>query len=188
MVASLEEPEKFACIFDRHSVAIHGFLARRLGRQDADGLLGEVFRIAFERRDRYHVMGTSCLPWLYGIAGNLVHEHRRGMTRRNATMRRLEAQVRPLADLVDEANDRLDAQTAWPLVRAALERLSPGERELVLLVAWEDLSYEQAAEALAIPIGTVRSRLSRARSKLSDFFDMNVVRRTGNPSPEVSQQ
>jgi RNA polymerase sigma factor (sigma-70 family) len=176
---SSRDPELFGIVFDRHFAAIHRYLERRVGRDEADELAGEVFRIAFERRSRFRDMHESALPWLYGIATNLVLKRWRGEERRlGALARAAAAEVPGDGDLVD-ADPRIAAAGARAHLLRALARLSKGDRDVVILVAWEELSYEEVAAALEIPQGTVRSRLNRARrvlrEQLGDFGDEPVT-------------
>lgn len=172
--ASTADPPRFAVIFDRHVAGIHRFLARRTGPDGADALTGECFRIAFERRGTYRLDRPDARPWLYGIANNVLREHRRGERRRWAGQARMHAAAGvdaagPPADAAhDGLADRLDAEAAWPRLRAALEAMRPEERDAILLVAWEDLTYREVALALDVPVGTVRSRLHRARQHLRE--------------------
>ncbi|OLF15958.1 RNA polymerase sigma factor [Actinophytocola xanthii] len=162
---SLRRPERFAAIFDRHAPHIQRYLARRLGRQVADDLVAETFLVAFGKRSRYDLGRPDARPWLYGIATNLVRQHQREEVREY----RLRASVAPEPD-IDGHADRVVAQVSAgamhrPLA-AALAELSAGDRDVLLLVAWEALSYHEVAEVLGIPIGTVRSRLNRARRQV----------------------
>jgi RNA polymerase sigma-70 factor, ECF subfamily len=165
---SLGEPEVFGLIYDRHAATVLRFLGRRAGAKVAEGLVGELFRIAFERRKTFDASRASALPWLYGIGSNLLLKHRR------AEARRLRASARIAAV---EAPDRrtsaaaLDARLLFPRVARAIEALPGDERETLLLFAWEDLSYQSMAEALELPIGTVRSRLNRARAHLRELLE-----------------
>jgi RNA polymerase sigma factor (sigma-70 family) len=162
---SLHQPERFASIFDRHAPHIQRYLARRLGQQVADDLVAETFLIAFDKRARYDLVRADARPWLYGIATNLVRQHQREEVREY----RLLASVVPEPDQDGHA-DRVAAQvTAAAMHRmlaAALAALFEGDRDVLLLVAWEGLTYEEVANALAIPVGTVRSRLNRARRQV----------------------
>jgi RNA polymerase sigma factor (sigma-70 family) len=166
---SLGEPEAFGVIYDRHAATLLRFLGRRVGAKIAEGLVGELFRIAFERRKTFDASRATALPWLYGIGSNLLAKHRRGEARR------LRANARIAASL--ETADRragaaaLDARVLFPRVADAIETLPDGEREALLLFAWEDLSYQSMAEALELPIGTVRSRLNRARARLRELLE-----------------
>jgi RNA polymerase sigma-70 factor (ECF subfamily) len=166
---SLAEPEAFGLIYDRHAATLLRFLGRRAGARVAEGLVGELFRIAFERRQTFDRSRASALPWLYGIGANLLLKHRR------AEARRLRASARIIPRL--EAPDRrasaaaLDARLAFPRVANAIEALPDDEREVLLLFAWEELPYQSMAEALELPIGTVRSRLNRARARLRELLE-----------------
>lgn len=162
---SLREPERFASIFDRHAPHIQRYLARRLGQQVADDLVADTFLVAFGKRARYDLTRSDARPWLYGIATNLVRQHQREEVREY----RLRANIKPELDHDGHA-DRVAAQVTAAAMRrllaTALAELSDGDRDVLLLVAWEGLTYEEVANALAIPVGTVRSRLSRARRQV----------------------
>jgi|SRR5690242_3912948 RNA polymerase sigma factor (sigma-70 family) len=166
---SLGEPEAFGLIYDRHAPALLRFLGRRAGAKVAEGLLGELFRVAFERRKTFDASRGSALSWLYGIGSNLLLKHRR------AEARRLRASARMLADrgAVDQRASAaaLDARVLFPRVANAIEALPDPEREALLLFAWEDLPYASVAQALELPIGTVRSRLNRARTRLRELLE-----------------
>ena len=165
---SLGEPEAFGLIYDRHAATVLRFLGRRAGARVAEGLVGELFRIAFERRKTFDASRATALPWLYGIGSNLLLKHRR------AEARRLRVSARMVAA---ESTDRrasaaaLDARLLFPRVADAIEGLPDDEREALLLFAWEELSYQSMAEALELPIGTVRSRLNRARAHLRELLE-----------------
>lgn len=167
--ASFTEPELFALIFDRHVRRVHAFLGRRVGIDGADSLTGETFRIAFERRTTYLVDRPDSLPWLYGIAHNLLRHHWRGLDREDRSLRRL-GSVEQSDSRDDVLLDRVAAQAMWPRVQEALETMRHEDRDVILLVAWEELSYAEVALALDVPIGTVRSRLHRARRHLRDLI------------------
>ena len=164
---SLGEPEAFGVIYDRHAATILRFLGRRAGAEVAEGLVGELFRIAFERRKTFDASRASVLPWLYGIGSNLLLKHRRGEARRLRASARMAAGEAPDKRASAAA---LDARVLFPRVAAAIEELPDGEREALLLFAWEGLSYQNVAEALELPVGTVRSRLNRARAHLRELF------------------
>src|SRR3989442_1641122 len=168
---SLTDPEAFGLIYDRHAATLLRFLGRRAGAKVAEGLVGELFRIAFERRKTFDASRASALPWLYGIGSNPLLKHRR----RGA--RRLRASARMAAGR--EAGDErasaaaLEARVLFSRVADAIEALPDGERDALLLFAWEELSYQSVAEALELPIGTVRSRLNRARARLRELLEAN---------------
>lgn len=162
---SWRDPERFAVLFDRHAPFIQRYLARRVGPETADDLLAETFLAAFGKRHGYDPGFPDARPWLYGFATNLIAQHKREEARR---YRYLQA-AGPAPDLPDITEQVLATVTAHSMrsrLVSALARLSAGDRDVLLLVAWEQLSYEEVARALAIPVGTVRSRLHRARTQL----------------------
>ncbi|MEU4087711.1 RNA polymerase sigma factor [Streptomyces aureus] len=165
---SREEPELFATLFDRHADAVYGYTARRLGAEAAEDLTAETFTIAFQQRHRYDLTRADAAPWLFGIATNLVSRHRRAEARRFRALARLPQPVEHEEPVADRAVDRAGATGVRRELAAALSGLSAPHRDVILLVAWGGLDYEQAAQALGVPIGTVRSRLNRARSKLRE--------------------
>jgi RNA polymerase sigma-70 factor (ECF subfamily) len=169
VMGSLADPPRFAVLYDRHAGLVFRFLVRRVGRDVADELLGDTFRIAFERRATYQSARPNARPWLYGIATNLVARHRRAEGRRLRAMSRVATTPRPdrLAD--DDLAAALDAERLWPAVARAVLELPGPERDALLLYAWEELTDEEIAIALDIPVGTVRSRLNRARRRLREL-------------------
>ncbi|CAM5703372.1 ECF RNA polymerase sigma factor SigE [Streptomyces glaucescens] len=168
---SRDEPEAFAALFDRHADAVHRYAARRLGGEVADDLVAETFTTAFQQRHRYDPArgaGADARPWLFGIATNLVGRHRRAEARRFKAMARVPAPADHDEPLADRAADRVVARAMRRELAAALAALPARHRDVLLLVAWGDLGYGEVAQALGIPVGTVRSRLHRARSKLRE--------------------
>jgi RNA polymerase sigma factor (sigma-70 family) len=162
---SRHEPEHFAILFRKHAPLIQRYVVRRLGRDAADDVVAETFLHAFRQRDKYDPARVDARPWLYGIATNLIGRHRRDEIRLYRTLARTGADpvTEPFTDRVDAA---VSADSATRSLAAALATLPSGHRDTLLLVAWGDLSYEEAATALGVPVGTVRSRLSRARMRL----------------------
>lgn len=173
IASSLEDDKRFGEIFERHFPGIYRYVARRLGPEDAADVSGEVFVTAFRRRLDYDLARPDALPWLYGIATRLISHHRHAERRRLLLLSR-SAGARDPGSAFDDADARLDAQRLGPTVMSAIGRLSSGDRDALLLFAWADLSYEQIADALTIPIGTVRSRLNRARSSLKGALEEHV--------------
>jgi RNA polymerase sigma-70 factor (ECF subfamily) len=169
IAASLEEPARFGAVFDRHATVVFRYLVRRVGVDEADAVLGEVFRVAFEKRATYDTTRADARPWLYGIATNLLARHRRSEARRIRATARLLARQRPADDPADQVVGTLDARELWPHVAEAVAALPEEERDALLLYAWEELSYEEIADALGVPMGTVRSRLNRARGRLREL-------------------
>jgi RNA polymerase sigma-70 factor (ECF subfamily) len=154
---SAARPELFATIFERHFTAIHAYLARRVGRGGADDLAASTFTVAFERRRAFRGDADSARPWLFGIATNLLRNERRAETRS------LDALSRVGRGDVTEAPGIGGID---PRLAAMLAELDPDQRDVLLLYAWGELSYEEIASSLGIAIGTVRSRLARARGQL----------------------
>jgi len=167
------QPEAFAVIFDRHFDTIHRYLSRRLGRDGGDELVGEVLRIAFEQRDGFDPSWSSARPYLYGIATNLVRAERR----REHSRLRLAERVAGLAPVGPDAiDDRVSesvlAASNLARVGPALDHLAAGDRDALILFAVENLSYADVATVLEIPVGTVRSRINRARALLRELLAM----------------
>jgi RNA polymerase sigma-70 factor (ECF subfamily) len=162
---SRDDPEQFAALFDRYAQQIHLYIARRLGTQAADDLVAETFLAAFRRRESYDPAVPLARPWLYGIATKLIARHRRGEERLLRALSRtgVDPLPEPIADTIIE---RVAAQSQERRLAGALAALSPGDRDVLLLVAWEDMSLEEAAQALGVPAGTARSRMHRARKKI----------------------
>jgi RNA polymerase sigma factor (sigma-70 family) len=167
--ASLDDPGRFGALFDRHATVVFRYLVRRVGVDEAESLLGDVFRVAFERRTTYDLARPNARPWLYGIATNLLAHHRRSEARRIAATARLLARRQPGDDPAERVVDRIDAQELWGPVADAVAQLPAGERDALLLFVWEELSYDEIAAALDVPVGTVRSRLNRARLSLREL-------------------
>lgn len=164
---SLDTPAAFGVIFDRHGSTLLRFLARRVDPADAEDLLGEVFRIAFVRRSTFERDRDSARPWLYGIAANVVAKHHRSEARRLRAMARVSTDRRLDDDPAERAVAAADASARWTRVMDAIGTLPEAERQVLLLFAWEKLSYDEIALALGVPVGTVRSRLSRGRARLA---------------------
>ncbi len=164
---SWAEPERFEAIFRRYFGQIHRYLAARVGSRIADDLAAEVFTIAFAQRQRYDLARGCARPWLYGIATNLAGTYRRKEQRRYRALARAQTQGMALSD-EDLVAERVSAAAAGPALAAALAGLSNGERDVLLLVAVAGLDNQEVALSLGIPHGTVRSRLSRARTRLRE--------------------
>jgi RNA polymerase sigma factor (sigma-70 family) len=161
------DPEQFAELFDRHAPLIHRYINRRAGRQAADDLVAETFLAAFGKRSRYDLKYSDARPWLYGIATNLIGQHRREELRQQR-IRRAAIPALDVPGHEDQVTADLTARAVRGLLVEALAGLPGGERDVLVLIAWEQLTYEETARALDIPPGTVRSRLSRARGRLRE--------------------
>lgn len=166
---SLTAPDIFAELFRRHAGAIGRYLARRIGPHDAEDVLADTFLEAFRQRARYDLGQPNALPWLYGIATHRLGRHKRSELKQLKVLAR--SGVDPVAAAFTERSDaRVDTDQAVRQIAECLRRLPTGQRDALLLVAWAELSYEATAVALGVPIGTVRSRISRARASLRSAF------------------
>jgi RNA polymerase sigma-70 factor (ECF subfamily) len=181
--ASWSNPEAFGAIFDRHLQAIYGFCVRRVGTGVAEDLAGETFLRAFHARSRFDISQTSALPWLFGIARNVVREQVRTVAHRERGLERLHTQagISPTdsASLAADAREDLDA-----IARALLD-LPEDEVETLLLHVWEGLSYAECALALGIPIGTVRSRINRIRRRLREHLSQGSTGERAATEPSI---
>ncbi|WP_188189411.1 RNA polymerase sigma factor [Nonomuraea sp. SYSU D8015] len=157
--------DRFAELFTQHGPGLKRYVVRRLGLEPADDIVAETFAQALQHLESYDVTRGDERSWLYGIATNLIGQHRR---REIALYRALS---RTGADSVtepftDEVERRVTAGAARRRLAGALAGLSRKHRDTLLLVMWADLTYEEAAQALGVPVGTVRSRINRARFAL----------------------
>lgn len=177
---SLAEPRVFETIFDRHFDAVLRFAIGRVGVQDAPDVAAETFARAFGRRQRFRPDRPSALPWLFGIAVNVCRERSRRTDRGTRATTRMAASAEQVTEPFENAlAERIDAQRLRPELLAGLQRLRDEEYTLVMLAAESDLTYGEMADLLGIPVGTVRSRLSRARTRLRSLVedDRGAVRR-----------
>jgi len=164
---SRTDPQAFSAIVDRHFVAIHRYLARRTGTDRADDLAAQAFAVAFRRRGDFDDAAESARPWLFGIATNVLRNDARSERRMLAAIARLDpAGAGELADEVERSVARADAASEVARIAGAIEALDPDQRDVLLLNAWADLSQGEIAASLGVPVGTVYSRLSRARKTL----------------------
>lgn len=170
----------FGRLFERHATTIYNYCFRRLGDWTAaEDALSVVFLEAWRRRDA-DVRADKVLPWLYGIATNVLRNYARSRRRFAAALRRMPT---PSAepDFAEDADRRLDDARQMKRVLAAVRQLPQREQDVVTLCVWMELSYEDTANALGVPVGTVRSRLSSARARLPELFG-----RTGHEQEEDS--
>ncbi len=159
---SIDEPRAFMPLVQRHQRVLFGYLARRVGRDTAEDITSETFARAFAQRHRFDTTRDDARPWLFGIATNLLRNQARSEVRQLRAYQRHGVEDRSHDDH-DASEARLDATAQSRVLAKALEQLKPGDREALLMFAWNDMSYEDIAESLGIPVGTVRSRLNRAR-------------------------
>lgn len=172
--------DAFMEVIDRHEAAVGSYLARRAGRDAAEDLLGDVWVAAFESRRSYDQSYADARPWLYGVALNRLRHHWRS---------------RPAEDLVPDMTGMAAGWDPWSAVdfgvdtravlRTALARLKPEEREVLRLVAWEDLTAANAARTLGIPPGTARRLLHQARTALRDAPGVSALLKDRNSVKEA---
>jgi RNA polymerase sigma-70 factor (ECF subfamily) len=153
--ASLSHPDAFVTLFRRHYDTVRAFAGRRVGPDHAEEVAAETFTRAFASRRSFRPLHADARPWLLGIATNVLRNHWRAEERRLAGLGRLRAA--PASASREPAT--------FDLLHAVAE-LPRADREVLFLLAWADLTYDEIAVALDIPVGTVRSRINRARRKL----------------------
>ncbi|ADI09700.1 putative sigma factor [Streptomyces bingchenggensis BCW-1] len=163
---SQRDPTAFEPLVARHSAALHGYLVRRAPGA-ADDLLSELWLRAYASRHGFDAARGTARAWLFGVARNVLAAH----------WRRLETEASPgsarfaegiAGDPWHAVDQRLDAAAVAPVLRHALTKLPAVERELMLLIAWEQLTPTEAASVIGVPPGTARSRLHRARTRLRE--------------------
>ncbi len=158
-------PADFAGVYERFFADVHRYIAGRLGRDVADDIAADTFVIALRKHGSFDARRGPVRAWLFGIATNLVAQHRRAEQRRYCALGRVRAEE-PASGPEDRVVSWVAAEGMRPLLAGALARLSREERDVLLLVALADLSHEEISRALGIPYGTVGSRLNRARTKI----------------------
>ncbi|MFC5724573.1 RNA polymerase sigma factor [Streptomyces gamaensis] len=160
------DPEAFRCLFEEFSGLVHRHAVRVTGdRALAEDVVSLTFLEAWRLRERLRDEGESARPWVMGIAVNVLRNTTRAARRHRAAMARLPAKD-TLPDFASEVVGRMADAERLAAARTALDKLRRSEREVVTLCVWSGLSYEEASQALGVPVGTVRSRLSRARDRL----------------------
>jgi RNA polymerase sigma-70 factor (ECF subfamily) len=159
------QPEYFGVLVRRHAGPVGRYLARRIGPQDAEDVLANTFLEAFRQRGRYDTERPDARPWLYGIATRQLSRYRRTELRQLRVLERTGTDP-VVASFSDRSDERVVAVQAARELAEVLRRLPAGQRDALLLVAWADLTYEEVAASLGVPVGTVRSRINRARRAL----------------------
>ena len=180
LARSVQDASAFAALYERHGQPLRRYVVRRVGSEAGEDLAADVFVRAFRIRERYRPDRESALPWLFGVANHVIEDHRRAERRRLKALQRLAA-IAPR--LIEHEDRELGAELVHQL-----RRLSSQDRDAFLLTVWGELTYEQTSEALGVPIGTVKSRVARARRTLASAIaplDRVVAVRTPNPNTTV---
>ncbi|GAA3124560.1 MULTISPECIES: RNA polymerase sigma factor [Nonomuraea] len=164
VAASSDDPEAFGELFHRHAPRLHAYVKRRLGRTLADDIVAETFATAFRQRGKFDGRAEFA-AWLWGIASNSIAKHHRQETRMFRAFAR--TGVDPAEDgIADLVSDRVTATAQGPHLAKALAALNSQDRSALLLLAWGELSYAEIAAVLNLPLGTVKAKIHRARTKL----------------------
>lgn len=159
---SFTDPEAFVSVFERHFTLVHRYLQARAGSSAADDLAAETFEVAFRRRGDYDTSYVDARPWLFGIALNLARDAKRREGRQRRAFLRLAPREGELDADIEHAEQHAGTRAMSELLLAVSEE----DRDLLLLFACANLTYEECAAALSLPVGTVRSRLHRLRTRL----------------------
>lgn len=165
---SISRPDDFRVVFDRHFDWIHAFMLRRTDPESALEISSETFLTGFEKRAKFDPSRPSARPWLIGIALNKLRRRHRTWRRESEALLKVSAGHPGAGDAGSGGIEAFDGSSE---LMVAVSRLKPKDRIVLLLIAWEDLSYAEVAEALELPIGTVRSRLNRARKQIAGHME-----------------
>jgi RNA polymerase sigma-70 factor (ECF subfamily) len=166
--AAAGDTAAFGTIFERHATTVYNYCFRRTGNwAQAEELTAIVFLEAWRRRTQVQLERDEAIPWLLGVATNVLRNLRRSQRRHRAALERLPRER--VADFAADVDARLDDERQMRATLRALDKLSRSDQDVLALCVWEELTYEQAALALGIRVGTVRSRLSRARARLREL-------------------
>jgi RNA polymerase sigma factor (sigma-70 family) len=171
----------FADLYDQYARVVYNHALRMTGNwSEAEEAMSETFLAAWRARESVEPDGGSLKPWLLGIATHKAHNANRGVRRRLAFLSRY-PQPPPVDDFADATAGRIDDARRLAVVHDALGRLRRQDREVIALCVSAGLDYQEAAEALGVPVGTVRSRLSRARARLARLSSGSLDDRKPEP-------
>jgi RNA polymerase sigma factor (sigma-70 family) len=170
--AAAGERDAFGLLFERHARTVYNYCFRRTGDwSQAEELTAIVFLEAWRRRRDVRLEREDALPWLLGVATNVVRNVRRTRRRHRSAIERLPRDR--VVDFAVDVEERLDDERQMRAVLRVLGKLPRGDQDVLALCVWEGLTYEEAAVALDVPVGTVRSRLSRARARLRELVGVS---------------
>ncbi|MGC4899162.1 RNA polymerase sigma factor [Micromonospora echinospora] len=165
----------FGRLFDRYSRPVYNHAFRLTGSwSTAEDVTQATFLVAWRRRHDARLVDGSALPWLLVVATNAVRSEWRSARRWLALLRRLPGERYADGDLADEVSARLDDERRMTEVLSVVRGLPPAEREAVALCLWSGVSYPDAAAVLGISEVAVRSRVSRARSRLARLMPQEI--------------
>ncbi|GAA0975425.1 sigma-70 family RNA polymerase sigma factor [Acrocarpospora macrocephala] len=174
----------FGALFDRHARSVYNHCFRRTADWSAaEDLTSVVFLEAWRRRRQVRISNDSVLPWLLGVANNALRNRSRSLRRHQAAIGRLPS-MNSVTDPAQEVAERLDDEQQMREILAVVNRLPEADRDVLALCVWAGLSYEDAAVALNIPVGTVRSRLSRARARMKKLSGAELEAESGHRRSE----
>lgn len=178
----------FARIFDRYVSDISRFVIRRVGQEAGEDLVADTFTTAFRVRETFDESVKNARPWLYGIATNVLRHHFRAEGRARLALATLGPRLAVNHrgdDWISDTEEQAEFLRLRPLLESALAELDPGGRDALLLFAYADMTYEEVSQALGVPIGTVRSRISRSRAKLRELMapSMETTHVLQSPAP-----
>lgn len=186
-----DDPSAFGELFERHADAVYNHCFRRTGSwSTAEDLTSAVFLDAWRRRREVTLTTESLLPWLLAVANNDVRNQQRALWRRRRLVAKLPTAV-VTPDPADEAAERVDDERAMQRVLKVFRKLTPDEQDVLAMCVWAELSYADAAVALGVPVGTVRSRLARARQqlrKLTEGGELEADGRAAQPRRVTSRR
>ncbi|MFF3730107.1 RNA polymerase sigma factor [Streptomyces sp. NPDC002476] len=170
------DPSAFAELFDDYARSVYNHAFRLTADwAAAEDVMATTFMEAWRLRDRVDPEGGTLRLWLLGIATNTARNQTRGNRRyRRAATAAARAEM-SVPDHAEEVAGRVDDRRRLAAALTALAALRRPEREVLTLCLWEGLEYTAAAEVLGIPVGTVRSRLSRARARLRRLTDAELT-------------
>jgi RNA polymerase sigma-70 factor (ECF subfamily) len=169
IAASISEPRAFGVVFERHFGAILRYLRRRLDDRHAEEATAQTFFLAFDARARFDREQASARPWLFGIATNVARRYRRHEVRE---LRAIAALGPDAGSAPDGSEARLDAERMRGALARCLAELPTEEADVLYLLVWAELDQPEIAAALDVPLGTVKSRLSRARRRVREALDL----------------
>lgn len=167
----------FNRFYEQHYPQILAYCVRRAPRADADDAVSEVFAVAWRRRDDIPNRERA-LPWLLGTARRVLSHQRRGAHRARRLAERVTAMREPPAPTPDVV---VVQRQEYARVREAVDKLRPGDREVLLLAAWEGLSHHQISEALGCSQAAVDKRLARAKQRLARQYETHTGLNTHRP-------